>query len=53
VRWRDVAVRLEPVAVELRAKAREWAERRGSQGRGALRFEVRGNLVIAEYRLLS
>lgn len=53
VRWRDVAVRLEPAAVELRAKAREWAERRGSQGRGALRFEERGNLVIAEYRLLS
>jgi holo-[acyl-carrier-protein] synthase len=53
VRWRDVAVWMEPAAVELRAKAREWAERRGSRGRGALRFEERGNLVIAEYRLFS
>ncbi len=53
VRWRDVAVRVEPAGAELRAKALGWAERLGSRGRGALRFEVRGNLVLAEYRLLS
>lgn len=53
VRWRDVAVRLEPAAAELRGRAREWAARLGSPGRGALRFEERGNLVIAEFRLLA
>jgi len=53
VRWRDVAVWLEPAGVELRAKAMEWAEQRGSRGRGTLRLEERANLVIAEYRLLS
>jgi len=53
VRWRDVAVSVEPAAAELRGKALEWAERLGSKGRGALRFEVRGTLVVAEYRLLS
>ena len=53
VRWRDVAVRWEPAAAELRGRAREWAERLGSLGHGALRFEERGNLVIAEFWLLA
>ncbi|HET7291223.1 MAG TPA: 4'-phosphopantetheinyl transferase superfamily protein [Vicinamibacteria bacterium] len=53
VRWRDVAIRAEPATAELRAGARAWAERLGSTGRGALRFQERGNLVVAEYRLLG
>lgn len=53
VRWRDVVVRRDPPAVELRAAALEWARRLGSQGAGTLRFEARGNLVVAEFRLVS
>ncbi len=53
VRWRDVVVTREPPGVELRNRAREWALQRGSAGAGRLRFEVRGNLVVAEFRLVS
>jgi holo-[acyl-carrier protein] synthase len=53
VRWRDVVVTREPPGVELRAAALDWARRLGSRGAGSLRLEARGNLVLAEYRLLS
>ncbi len=53
VRWRDVVVRREPPGVELRAAALDWARRLGSRGEGSLRFEFRGNLLVAEFRLVS
>jgi holo-[acyl-carrier protein] synthase len=54
VRWRDVIVELgEAPRITLAAKASARALTLGSSGRGALRLEVRGNLVLAEYRLLS
>jgi holo-[acyl-carrier protein] synthase len=53
VRWRDVVVLREPPGIELRARALEWARRRGSAGRGHLRFQLQGNLVVAEFRLVS
>jgi holo-[acyl-carrier protein] synthase len=54
VRWRDVSVALgPPPQVALRARAAERARSLGSSGRGELRLEIRGNLVLAEFRLLS
>lgn len=54
VRWRDVIVELGPAPrVTLKAKAASRAGTLGSSGRGALRLEIRGNLVLAEFRLLS
>jgi holo-[acyl-carrier protein] synthase len=54
VRWRDVIVDSgPPPVVILEAKAAERARVLGSSGRSALRFEIRGNLVLAEFRLLS
>ncbi len=53
VRWRDVVVSRQPPTVELRKSAAEWARRRGSGGAGSLRFEIRGNLLLAEFRLVS
>lgn len=54
VRWRDVSVALgPPPQVTLRAKAAERARSLGSAGRGELRLEIRGNLVLAEFRLFS
>jgi holo-[acyl-carrier protein] synthase len=53
VRWRDVVVSREPPGIELRERALEWARRLGSPGRGVLRFERHGNLVLAEFRLVS
>ena len=51
VRWRDVV--REGDAVRLLGRAHEVAARLGSSGRCRLRLEVRGNLVLAEVRLLS
>lgn len=55
VRWRDVVVRRpEPVAsVSLRGRAAQVARARGSSGRGRLRLELRGELAIGEFWLLS
>lgn len=51
VRWRDVA--LEAGTLRLSGRAAEVAESLGSRGRCWLRLEERGNLVLAEVRLLS
>jgi holo-[acyl-carrier protein] synthase len=54
VRWRDVVVALDgPPAVTLHAEALVFARRLGSSGRTRLGLEVRGNLVLAEVRLLA
>ena len=54
MRWRDVVLLPgAPESVALRAEAAAAAARRGSMGRSRLDLEVRGNLVIAEVRLLS
>lgn len=53
VRWRDVVVSRQPPGIALRARALEWARRLGSPGHGTLRFERQGNLVVAEFRLVS
>jgi holo-[acyl-carrier protein] synthase len=54
VRWRDVVVSIEPrPAVRLDGRAGEVARRLGSSGRGRLRLEVRGELALGEFWLLS
>lgn len=54
VRWRDVVVDLAaPPRVTLLGRAASRARTLGSTGRGTLRLEIRGNLALAEYRLLS
>ena len=53
VRWRDVVVTTAPPAVRLLAAAARRAETLGSRGEATLRFERRGDLVLAEVRLLS
>jgi holo-[acyl-carrier protein] synthase len=54
VRWRDVVVRRGPEpSVGLLGRAAAVARARGSSGRGRLRLERRGALVIGEYWLLS
>jgi holo-[acyl-carrier protein] synthase len=53
VRWRDVVVDRNAPALELRARAREFAARLGSEGAGELRFERHGNLLVAEFRLFA
>ncbi len=53
VRWRDVVVHRDPPRIRLQAAALDWARRLGSQGEGSLRFELQGNLVVAEFRLVS
>lgn len=54
VRWRDVSVDLDATpGVRLLARAAEVARMRGSSGAHRLSLEVRGNLVLAEIRLLS
>lgn len=54
VKWRDVVVDPGPPPLAtLHANALDRARRLGSPGRGDLRFEIRGNLVLAEFRLLS
>jgi holo-[acyl-carrier protein] synthase len=51
VRWRDVV--REGDSVRLLGRAGEVAARLGSSGGCRLRLEVRGNLVLAELRLLA
>ena len=54
VRWRDVVVRQGPEpSVGLLGRAAAVARARGSSGRGQLRLERRGALVIGEFWLLS
>jgi holo-[acyl-carrier protein] synthase len=54
VRWRDVVVSIEPrPAVRLDGRAAEVARRLGSSGRGRLRLEVRAELALGEFWLLS
>jgi holo-[acyl-carrier protein] synthase len=53
VRWRDVVVSIEPhPAVRLDGRAAEVA-RAWPSGRGRLRLEVRGDLALGEFWLLS
>ena len=54
VRWRDVELELGPPArVRLHGRASEVARSLGSSGRTWTALEWRGNLVIAQVRLLS
>ena len=53
VRWRDVEVSLSPPGLLLVARAAEVARSLGASGAPSLRFELRGNIVLAEVRLLS
>jgi holo-[acyl-carrier protein] synthase len=54
VRWRDVVVEVAPgPAVRLDGRAGEVARRLGSSGRGRLRLEVRAELALGEFWLLS
>lgn len=54
VHWRHVIVSAEPMpAARLLGRAGDVARSLGSDGTGDLAFDVRGNLVVAEYRLLS
>lgn len=54
VRWRDVVVDPGPPAsVRLEGRAADVARTLGSQAGARLMLEVRGNLVIAEVRLLA
>ena len=54
VQWRHVVVSTGPSpTARLRGRARDVARAKGSGGSGDLIFDVRGNLVVAEYRLLS
>ena len=52
--WRDVVVETgPPAAVTLRRRAAEVARALGSDGRARAHFELRGNLVLCEVRLLA
>jgi holo-[acyl-carrier protein] synthase len=54
VYWRQVVVDPgPPPRVRLSGRAAEVARARGSSGRGELRLEVRGGVVLGEFRLLS
>jgi holo-[acyl-carrier protein] synthase len=55
VRWRDVVVALgDTPALQLRARAAEFARRRGSDGRTRVAFEVRdGFLAVGQVWLLA
>ena len=54
VHWRDVVVDSGPSpSAGLKGVALEVARRLGSRGDGELRFEIRGNLILGEYRLFS
>jgi len=54
VAWRQVLVEVGPPAsVRLRGRALEVARHLGSQGAGSLTLEMRGDLVLGEFRLFS
>ena len=53
VQWRHVVVTAEPPAARLLGRAADVARSLGSDGAGDQDFDRRGNLVVAEYRLLS
>jgi holo-[acyl-carrier protein] synthase len=54
VQWRHVVVSAEPFpTARLLGRAGAVARSLGSAGTGDLIFDLRGNLVLAEYRLLS
>ena len=54
VQWRHVVVSTGPSpAARLQGRAKDVSRALGSRGSGDLIFDVRGNLVVAEYRLLS
>jgi holo-[acyl-carrier protein] synthase len=53
VQWRHVVVTAAPPAARLLGRAADVARSLGSDGAGHLDFDRRGNLVVAEYRLLS
>ena len=54
VQWRHVIVAPEPSPVaRLLGRAAHVASALGSSGAGELIFDLRGNLLVAEYRLLS
>jgi holo-[acyl-carrier protein] synthase len=54
VRWRDVIVEPgPPPGVRLAHRALDFARRLGSSGRTQAAVEVRGDLVLAEVRLLN
>jgi len=54
VRWRDVIVQPgPPPSVRLAQRALEFARRLGSSGRTEALVEIRGDLVLAEVRLLT
>jgi holo-[acyl-carrier protein] synthase len=53
VQWRHVVVSAEPPTARLHGRAADVARSLGSAGAGDLAFDVRGNLVVAEYRLLT
>lgn len=54
VQWRHVIVSLAPSpAARLASRAADVARAKGSRGSGELTFELRGNILLAEYRLLS
>lgn len=54
VRWRDVVITAVPEAgASLSGRALQVARALGSSGRGRLRLEAHGELVIGEYWLLS
>ena len=54
VRWRDVVVDPGPPAsASMKGRALEVARALGSGGHGELSLEIRGNLALGEFRLLS
>lgn len=54
VQWRHVVVSAEPFpTARLLGRAGDVARSLGAAGTGDLIFDLRGNLVLAEYRLLS
>jgi holo-[acyl-carrier protein] synthase len=53
VQWSHVVVDLLAPEVRLEGRAAAVARARGARSRGPLWLETRGNLVIAEFRLLS
>lgn len=53
VQWRHVVVDVGSSEVRLEGKAAAVARARGARPGGPVRLETRGDLVIAEFRLLS